>query len=212
MSGTLRRGKSGAAGAQRPVAPDLVADATSAAVAAAASAVDLSCLQLDVVAVGMGLRFVEIETSQQVCCLHLHLPGWLSICPQRLSQNSKICQQVRAAKRSVVLSGLCCTGTTSVAGMQHHAKTHLLLCEEVLSVTTATPEVPYTYMHCSDEQTCRALTDFALHARYMSQHSTPSAEGMKSVGALNVHRMWCAALVTAAAAALLWGAHALLHS
>ena len=52
--------------AQRPMAPDLVADATTAAVAAAASAVDLSCMQLDVVAVGMGLRFVEIETSPQV--------------------------------------------------------------------------------------------------------------------------------------------------
>ena len=51
---------------QRPVAPDLVADATSAAVSAAAAAVDLSCMELDVVAVGMGLRFVELETNQKV--------------------------------------------------------------------------------------------------------------------------------------------------
>ena len=64
-TGTLHKGGSGAV-AQRPMAPDLVADATTAAVAAAASAVDLSCMQLDVVAVGMGLRFVEIETSPQV--------------------------------------------------------------------------------------------------------------------------------------------------
>lgn len=51
---------------QRPAAPDLVANATSAAVSAAASAVDLSCMEIDVVAVGMGLRFVEIETGSQV--------------------------------------------------------------------------------------------------------------------------------------------------
>lgn len=61
----MRKGGSGAV-AQRPMAPDLVADATSAAVNAAASAVNLSCMQLDVVAVGMSLRFVEIETSPQV--------------------------------------------------------------------------------------------------------------------------------------------------
>ena len=64
-TGTMRKGGSGAV-AQRPMAPDLVADATTAAVAAAAAAVDLSCMQLDVAAVGMGLRFVEIETSPQV--------------------------------------------------------------------------------------------------------------------------------------------------
>ena len=61
VAGTLA--SSGAA-LQRPVAPDLVADATSAAVSAAAAAVDLSCMELDVVAVGMGLRFVELETNQ----------------------------------------------------------------------------------------------------------------------------------------------------
>lgn len=64
-TGTMRKGGSGAV-AQRSMAPDLVADATNAAVNAAASAVDLSCMQLDVVAVGMSLRFVEIETSGQV--------------------------------------------------------------------------------------------------------------------------------------------------
>ena len=59
-------GASGGAALQRPVAPDLVANATSAAVAAASSAVDLSCIEIDVVAVGMGLRFVEIETNEKV--------------------------------------------------------------------------------------------------------------------------------------------------
>ena len=59
-------GASGGAALQRPVAPDLVANATSAAVAAASSAVDLSCMEIDVVAVGMGLRFVEIETNEKV--------------------------------------------------------------------------------------------------------------------------------------------------
>jgi len=59
-------GASGGAALQRPVAPDLVANATSAAVAAASSAVDLSCMEIDLVAVGMGLRFVEIETNEKV--------------------------------------------------------------------------------------------------------------------------------------------------
>ncbi len=59
-------GASGGAALQRPVAPDLVANATSAAVAAASSAVDLSCVEIDMVAVGMGLRFVEIETNEKV--------------------------------------------------------------------------------------------------------------------------------------------------
>ena len=53
----------------RPMAPDLVANATNAAVTAAASAIDLSSLEIDVVAVGMGLRFVEIDSgNQEVCC------------------------------------------------------------------------------------------------------------------------------------------------
>ena len=70
-TGTLRMagsgaGASGGAALQRPVAPDLVANATSAAVAAASSAVDLSCMEIDVVAVGMGLRFVEIQTDEKV--------------------------------------------------------------------------------------------------------------------------------------------------
>lgn len=69
--GTTRLGGSGAVGAGsaaglRPAAPDLVADATTAAVSAAAAAVDLTCLELEVVAVGMGLRFVEIETHKKV--------------------------------------------------------------------------------------------------------------------------------------------------
>ena len=66
-------GASGGAALQRPVAPDLVANATSAAVAAASSAVDLSCMEIDVVAVGMGLRFVEIETIEKVRILRV--PG-----------------------------------------------------------------------------------------------------------------------------------------
>ena len=48
------------------MAPDLVANAISAAVAAASSAVDLRCMEIDVVAVGMGLRFVEIQTDEKV--------------------------------------------------------------------------------------------------------------------------------------------------
>ena len=68
-------GASGGAALQRPVAPDLVANATSAAVAAASSAVDLSCMEIDVVAVGMGLRFVEIETNEKVW--FLRAPGVL---------------------------------------------------------------------------------------------------------------------------------------
>lgn len=75
-TGTFRAGSgagaSGGAALQRPVAPDLVANATSAAVAAASSAVDLSCMEIDVVAVGMGLRFVEIETNEKVCFLRAH--------------------------------------------------------------------------------------------------------------------------------------------
>ena len=76
-SGSVRTGAagvllSGSAAVARPVAPDLVANATSAAVSAAASAIDLTCLEIDVVAVGMGLRFVEIETGSpevQTTCL-----------------------------------------------------------------------------------------------------------------------------------------------
>ena len=54
---------SGRTATQRLAAPDLVANATNAAVSAAAAAVDLSSMEIDV---GMGLRFVEIETSSQV--------------------------------------------------------------------------------------------------------------------------------------------------
>lgn len=57
---------SGRTATQRPAAPDLVANATNAAVSAAAAAVDLSSMEIDVVAVGMGLRFVEIDSSSQV--------------------------------------------------------------------------------------------------------------------------------------------------
>lgn len=52
----------------RPIAPDLVANATNAAVTAAASAIDLTSMEIDVVAVGMGLRFVEIESGNQEVC------------------------------------------------------------------------------------------------------------------------------------------------
>ena len=78
-TGTLRMagsgaGASGGAALQQPVAPDLVANATSAAVAAASSAVDLSCMEIDVVAVGMGLRFVEIQTDAKVETLNTLSP------------------------------------------------------------------------------------------------------------------------------------------
>ena len=56
---------SGGAAIPRPMAPDLIANATNAAVSAAASAVDLTSMEIDVVAVGMGLRFVEIETGKR---------------------------------------------------------------------------------------------------------------------------------------------------
>ena len=59
-------GTSGVAALQRPVAPDLVGNATNVAVAAAAAAIDLSSMEIDVVAVGMGLRFVEIQTNEMV--------------------------------------------------------------------------------------------------------------------------------------------------
>lgn len=69
---------SGSTALPRPVAPDLVANATSAAVSAAASAIDLTCLEIDVVAVGMGLRFVEIETDSQEVPTCNTINGWLS--------------------------------------------------------------------------------------------------------------------------------------
>ena len=59
---------SGSTATARPIAPDLVANATNAAVSAAASAIDLSSMEIDVVAVGMGVRFVEIETGNQEVC------------------------------------------------------------------------------------------------------------------------------------------------
>ena len=59
----------------RPIAPDLVANATNAAVTAAASAMDLSSLEVDVVAVGMGLRFVEIESGNQEVCVSCLYPS-----------------------------------------------------------------------------------------------------------------------------------------
>lgn len=58
----------------RPIAPDLVANATNAAVTAAASAIDLSSMEIDVVAVGMGLRFVEIESGNQEVCFAVYTP------------------------------------------------------------------------------------------------------------------------------------------
>ena len=57
---------SGSTHTQNPVAPDLIANATDAAVAAAVSAVNLTSTEIEVVAVGMGLRFVELDTSGQV--------------------------------------------------------------------------------------------------------------------------------------------------
>ena len=65
MSGMPRGGGRG-----RAVAPDLVEDARSAVTAAAAQTLQSKTLLLEVEAVGMGLRFVEIEAAQQVGRAH----------------------------------------------------------------------------------------------------------------------------------------------
>ena len=65
----LRKSVSGmprGGGRGRAVAPDLVEDARSAVTAAAAQTLQSKTLLLEVEAVGMGLRFVEIEAAQQV--------------------------------------------------------------------------------------------------------------------------------------------------
>lgn len=77
---------SGSPAVLRPVAPDLVANATSAAVSAAASAIDLTCLEIDVVAVGMGLRFVEIETGSQEVCTCSAINGLMSCVKYNICQ------------------------------------------------------------------------------------------------------------------------------
>ena len=79
MSGMPRGGGRG-----RAVAPDLVEDARSAVTAAAAQTLQSKTLLLQVEAVGMGLRFVEIEAAQQVGRAH-DRPGCLgaSVCGLR---------------------------------------------------------------------------------------------------------------------------------
>ena len=65
-------------GRGRAVAPDLVEDARSAVTAAAAQTLQSKTLLLEVEAVGMGLRFVEIEAAQQVGIRGIRLP-WRAI-------------------------------------------------------------------------------------------------------------------------------------
>ena len=88
----------------RPIAPDLVANATNAAVTAAASAIDLSSMEIDVVAVGMGLRFVEIESGNQEVCYSCLYPRHTVHCAKAAAATCICCSKhVLAASKNHLL-------------------------------------------------------------------------------------------------------------